>query len=131
MVLEATSTSDIDKSLIKAATQNRLGYESIRTALLRMHEDLDRHPHAGFHPKGRGHGKGFRLIGRRLLGMRGMSMTTPITMHIQLNLGKNMNGRKDTMARAKTILDGMDLGKKRREMQVMMQFLKNPQRITL
>ena len=51
-MLEATSTFHIEKSLIKAATQSRLRYESIRTALLTMHEDRDRH---GSHPpKGRG-----------------------------------------------------------------------------
>ena len=53
MVLEATSTSDLEKSLIKAATQNRLGYEAIRAALLTMHEDRDRHGSSHV-PKGRG-----------------------------------------------------------------------------
>lgn len=53
MVLEATSTSDLEKSLMKAATQNRLGYEAIRAALLTMHEDRDRHGSSHV-PKGRG-----------------------------------------------------------------------------
>ena len=50
MVLEMTSNTDVDKALVKASTQNKLGYDAIRTALLTLHEDRDRYPHA----KGKG-----------------------------------------------------------------------------
>lgn len=36
MVLEATSSTEYDTSLIKASTQNKLGYQEIRSALLSM-----------------------------------------------------------------------------------------------
>lgn len=51
MILEATASSDYDKSLIKAATQNKLGYAEIRSALLSMHEDRDRIPQALLRPR--------------------------------------------------------------------------------
>lgn len=47
MILEMTSNTDVDKALVKAATQNKLGYDAIRTALLAMHEDRDRYPGKG------------------------------------------------------------------------------------
>ena len=31
--------SEFDKSLVKAATQNKLGYQNVRSALLSLHED--------------------------------------------------------------------------------------------
>lgn len=39
MILEATASSDVEKSLIKASTQNKLGYQEVRSALLSVHED--------------------------------------------------------------------------------------------
>ena len=44
MILEATASTDYDKSLIKASTQNKLGYQEVRSALLSMHEDRGREP---------------------------------------------------------------------------------------
>lgn len=52
MVLEMSAGSDVEKSLVKAATQNKLGYDAIRTALLGLHEDRDRFP--GHKGKGKG-----------------------------------------------------------------------------
>ena len=42
MLLEATSSSETDKQLVKAATQNQIGYQAIRSALLALHEDRER-----------------------------------------------------------------------------------------
>ena len=39
MLLEMTSESDSEKTLVKASTQNRLGYDSVRQALLVFAED--------------------------------------------------------------------------------------------
>eukprot|EP00434_Breviolum_minutum_P036551 symbB.v1.2.032385.t1/scaffold3856.1/size95938/3 len=55
MILEMTSSTDTDKALVKAATQNKLGYEAIRAALLSMHEDRDRFPRHGDKGRGRHH----------------------------------------------------------------------------
>lgn len=44
LILEMTSSSDVDKSLVKASAQNKLGYDAVRAALLSMHEDRDRFP---------------------------------------------------------------------------------------
>ena len=42
LVLESTSATELDKSLVKASTQNKLGYQNIRSALLALHEDRSR-----------------------------------------------------------------------------------------
>ena len=42
LVLESTSATELDKSLVKASTQNKLGYANIRSALLALHEDRSR-----------------------------------------------------------------------------------------
>ena len=55
MVLEMASSSDMDKALVKASTQNKLGYDSIRQALLAMHEDRDRQSGVGHKGKGKGY----------------------------------------------------------------------------
>ena len=55
MILEMTSSTDTDKALVKAATQNKLGYEAIRAAWLSMHEDRDRFPRHGDKGRGRHH----------------------------------------------------------------------------
>ena len=39
LLLECASATELDKSLVKAATQNKLGYQNIRSALLSLHED--------------------------------------------------------------------------------------------
>ena len=54
MVLEMASSSDMDKALVKASTQNKLGYDSIRQALLAMHEDRDRQSGVGHKGKAKG-----------------------------------------------------------------------------
>ena len=39
LILEMTSSTEMDKSLVKASTQNKLGYDAVRAALLSLHED--------------------------------------------------------------------------------------------
>lgn len=56
MILEATSSTDYEKSLIKASTQNKLGYQEVRSALLSMHEDRGREAQPQRHGR---HHKGF------------------------------------------------------------------------
>lgn len=52
MLLEATSSNQTDKQLVKAATQNRIGYQAIRSALLALHEDRERSTdHGRFRPR--------------------------------------------------------------------------------
>ncbi len=55
LLLECTSATELDKSLVKAATQNKLGYQSIRSALLSLHEDRGKAGHP--FPKGMSKGK--------------------------------------------------------------------------
>ena len=57
LLLECASATELDKSLVKAATQNKLGYQNIRSALLSLHEDRGMR---GINnpPKGFGRGKG-------------------------------------------------------------------------
>ena len=54
MVLEMASSSDMDKALVKASAQNKLGYDSIRQALLAMQEDRDRQSGVGHKGKAKG-----------------------------------------------------------------------------
>ncbi|CAE7365335.1 GIP [Symbiodinium natans] len=55
MVLEMASENDTEKTLVKASAQNKLGYDSVRRALLTLHEDRGK----GFqHPRGLRHGPG-------------------------------------------------------------------------
>ena len=55
MVLEMASSSDMDKALVKASSQNKLGYDSIRQALRAMHEDRDQQSGVGHKGKGKGY----------------------------------------------------------------------------
>ena len=60
LLLECASATELDKSLVKAATQNKLGYQNIRAALLSLHEDRGgRGPASSMPPKGFGRGKGY------------------------------------------------------------------------
>ncbi|CAE6971274.1 unnamed protein product [Symbiodinium sp. KB8] len=50
MVLEMASENDTEKTLVKASAQNKLGYDSVRQALLTLHEDRGKgygSPHRG------------------------------------------------------------------------------------
>ena len=60
LLLECASATELDKSLVKASTQNKLGYQNIRSALLALHEDRGAKGH-GSSPKGFGRGKGQTL----------------------------------------------------------------------
>ena len=61
MLLECASATELDKSLVKAATQNKLGYQNIRAAFLSLHEDRGgRGPASSMPPKGFGRGKGYQ-----------------------------------------------------------------------
>ena len=55
MVLETASSSDMDKALVKASSQNKLGYHSIHQALRAMHEDRDQQSGVGHKGKGKGY----------------------------------------------------------------------------
>ena len=57
LLLECASATELEKSLVKAATQNKLGYQNIRSALLSLHEVRGMR---GINnpPKGFGRGKG-------------------------------------------------------------------------
>ena len=63
LVLDCASATELDKSLVKASTQNKLGYQSIRSALLALNEDRGEkgqsHPSKGF---GRGKGHAFHVV---------------------------------------------------------------------
>ena len=98
MILEMTSSTDTDKALVKAATQNKLGYEAIRAALLSMHEDRDRFPRHGDKGRGRHHALHWSEDWQQSYDMQEMT-STKVKCGVQIMV--NMNGKMDSMDRRK------------------------------